>query len=341
MLATKIIIGIYSTTTSGIKYVYNFIIDTPAWYRQNLLKIKEYIEDFKYKIKNLREANFKLGLYHLGKLNLNDAIIRFKLIDKFFNKGDVQANYQLGWCYFLKNNFQKASRHLKKAGAADSAQLGAFIENYSTYSEIPAAILQQSRDFLVNSKSYFDRFQDDKLYLPTVFVQETLDKISDLPDDYEILEINSGVGLVGVEIRKRLPDYFKLTGIEVSNKMLEVARLNNEVYDELLNTSLTSFAQVSLKFDIILSLNGLISARDFKSYLGDVNLLLADGGYFAFCLVAPAKNFNPLKAKEYLYISDEIKEACELNNFILLGVNELKLGINNKYYIYIYRKKHE
>ena len=341
MLATKIIIGIYSSIINSIKHAYSFLSNAPALYKENLSKIKDYIEDFKYKIKNLREANFELGLYHLSKLNLNDAIIRFKLIDKFLNKNDSQANYRLGWCYFLKRNFNSSLYHLRKSGEADATELKSFIEDYSGYSEIPEKIFEQFRDFSLASKSYFDRFEHEQAYLPTMFIQKVLEKISDLPDEYNILEINCGVGLAGIEAKKRLPDHFKLTGIEVSEKMLSVADLTGDIYDELLNTSLKKFVStpITYKFDIIMSLCGLIAAKDFRSYLNDINLVLNNNGYLACCLPAPVKNQDLLKTMEYRYNLDEVEEACKSNDFILLGQDELELGINNKYYIYIYIEK--
>lgn len=343
MLATKIIIGIYSSIINGIKYAYGFLSNSPALYKENLLKIKNYIEDFKHKVKNLREANFKLGLYHLGKLNINDAIIRFKLVDKFLNKGDRQANYWLGWCYLLKCNFDSSLYYLRKSDEAEAHELKSFIENYSSYSEVPEKIFQQFRDFSLAGKSYFSKFQNEQSYLPAVFIQKTLEKISDLPDEYNILEVNCGVGLAGIEARKRFPDHFRLTGIEVSEKMMSVASLTGEIYDELMNISLRKIASMPVvsKYDVIISLCGLISDKEFKSYLENIDLLLKTDGYFACCLPVPVKGQNLLKTMEYKYNPDEIKEACESSSFILLGEDELRLGINNKYYIYIYRKKRE
>lgn len=70
------------------------------------------------KSKNLLQTNYDLGLKHLEKGNLSDAIFRFKFIKKFWPH-HLDAYYQLAYCYFLKKNFQQTQIILKELVSLD------------------------------------------------------------------------------------------------------------------------------------------------------------------------------------------------------------------------------
>ena len=79
-------------------------------------KYNQGIEEFfsiKKKLKNLLETNYALGMKHLEKGNLSDAIFRFRFIKRFWPH-HYQTYYQLAYCLFLDNNPQEAEEVLKK-----------------------------------------------------------------------------------------------------------------------------------------------------------------------------------------------------------------------------------
>jgi len=59
------------------------------------------------KCKNLRQTNYNLGLKHLEKGNLSDAIFRFRFIKKFW-PDYYEAYYQLAYCFILNKKPRKA-----------------------------------------------------------------------------------------------------------------------------------------------------------------------------------------------------------------------------------------
>lgn len=67
----------------------------------------------KEKSKNLRETNLKLGLMHLEKGNLSDAIFRFRFIKKFW-PDLYDAYYQLAYCLVLKKRYVEAKQILSE-----------------------------------------------------------------------------------------------------------------------------------------------------------------------------------------------------------------------------------
>ena len=71
------------------------------------------ITDVREKTKNLRETNYKIGLVHLEKGNLTDAIFRFRFIKKFW-PDLFDAYYQLAYCLVLDKKYSKAKDVLEE-----------------------------------------------------------------------------------------------------------------------------------------------------------------------------------------------------------------------------------
>ena len=86
--------------------------------RENSAKFSEFLsekfaaaqdefETIKDKCGNLQETNYRLGLKHLEKGNLAEAIFRFRLIKKFWPQC-FDAYYYLAYTLVLKKNPQAA-----------------------------------------------------------------------------------------------------------------------------------------------------------------------------------------------------------------------------------------
>jgi len=77
-------------------------------------KIESVREEFfsiREKTKNLRQTNYDLGIKHLENGHIDEAIIRFKIIRKFW-PDVVDAQYQLAYCLALKEKFTEAKKVL-------------------------------------------------------------------------------------------------------------------------------------------------------------------------------------------------------------------------------------
>ncbi len=73
-----------------------------------LLESKVIIE----KLKDLHKTNYKLGLRHLRKGNLREAIFRFKIVRKFWPH-DLDAHLNLIYCYFITQEEERSSRAIE------------------------------------------------------------------------------------------------------------------------------------------------------------------------------------------------------------------------------------
>ncbi|HJD55667.1 MAG TPA: methyltransferase [Rickettsia endosymbiont of Pyrocoelia pectoralis] len=324
-----------------IKYYYLTIINIPNLIKNKILGFKNYLNDCKYKFNHLSETNYELGLDHLYRGNLGDALLRFKLVDKFFSPNNSKVYYQLGWTYFLKNNYPKAIEYLEKSHEKYKAIFINFLKNYKEATEIPTEIWGKYRD--LTAKYYPNIFNNDKnIHLPYRFVNESLKQITDLPDNYSILELGSNIGMVGSEVQKRFPESFTLTGVEISELMTELQETyqpNIKVYDQIYNISINDFLkQNTNKFDIILSFCSLTFTKDLSEYFNSIYSLLNKNGYFSLCLPITSNTQFSVKRKEFIFNLTEVNNILQNNNFTILVSEEIILAENNKYSIIVCKK---
>jgi len=73
--------------------------------------VREEYFSIREKTKNLRQTNYDLGMKHLENGHVDEAIIRFKIIRKFW-PDVVDAKYQLAYCLVLKEKFKEAKEVL-------------------------------------------------------------------------------------------------------------------------------------------------------------------------------------------------------------------------------------
>ncbi|WP_375326934.1 SAM-dependent methyltransferase [Candidatus Tisiphia endosymbiont of Nemotelus uliginosus] len=341
MFGSRAIVSIFSTLKEKLKLCYQGITNFPSWYQRKVLIIINYFVDVKYKVAHIKETNLNLGLEHLYKNNLNDAILRFKLVEKFLAPQDPEANYWLGWTYFLKNNHTKAVSHLQKSCKADQVKLGLFLQNYQNLSEIPQQIWRQYRNLI--AQHYINKFySNNKLHLPYIFVSKIINTIPSLPDTYSVLELGSNVGVIGYEVKKRFPDHFTITGVESAKAMSQLISLyysNLNIYDQLIETSIPNFLeQHPDKYDVILSCNSLAFTKDLTKYFTLISSITRELGYFAFCLPIDQTSSFSIARKEFISTIEEINSALNQVKFIILSNEELELEKNSKYYMVVCKK---
>jgi len=341
MFGSKMISKLFSSIIYKIKFLYYCIKNLPSLVKLSISEFREYCVNFKYKLSHLKETNFQLGIEHLYKGNLNDAIFRLQLVDKFIAPNHPPANYWLGWAYFLKNNYKKAELHLQKSLEADKVGLQDFLLNYKNYREIPEPIWQLYRDLTANQYSNNLR-NENNIHLPYSFIRNVLDKITSLPDSYNILELGSNTALVGYEVQKRFPNGFTFIGIESSiimNGLVDIYYPSIKIYDQLLTISVKDFiVQNQDKFDVILSLCGLSFTNDLITYFQDIYSKLNDNGYFAFSLPLGDNTELSLKRKEFIFKLEDIVGALKSTNFTVLDFSELELEKDKKYCIVMCKK---
>lgn len=87
-----------------------------------LSQAKNEIKIIREKTKNLLETNYKLGLYHFEKGNLDDAILRFSIIMKFW-PNFYEAYYQKAYIQMVKGKALEAKKTMNKLMSKNPSNL--------------------------------------------------------------------------------------------------------------------------------------------------------------------------------------------------------------------------
>ena len=312
----------------------------PNFFKQQFVIITEDFKKLRYKLSNLAESNLDLGVYHLRCRNYNDAIFRFKLVDKFLDPDNKLANYWLGWSYFMKQDYKQAINCLAKAEDIDEVGLLPFIKSIDNVTSIPPAIHAMHRDIIADI--IVDKYVTEEENLIIELVSEFNNQAKDLPEEYSILELGANVGILGDEIHKRMQESYTLTGVETSEKMIELQLQcfpNNKPYDGMINSQVETFLEKEINlYDVVYSLDGFSTNIDLKKIFTDIFSVLNTNGYFAFIVRTDKQNSLSTKLLEFAYSPQYLKDTLTETGFKILSVKEFSLEIKNNYSIFVCTK---
>lgn len=305
------------------------------------LELKQHIATVKEGLKDLRSTNLALAFYHLNQGNINDAILRFKIIDILVKPNDEETHYGLSWCYFLKGNYQKALEHLSKAGNKDNIGLGYFMTNYQSLAEVPEGLWSEYRH--ITAAQYNMQWVKYPSHLPKEFVDHLFDKMEELPKQCKIMDLGCASGLVGSAIDYKLQKNYYLIGVDnISDLTDEIKNLREDkrqVYDELQTASVKKFFNANMtKQDIIISFTSLGFTKNLAPYFANINRMLNKNGYFALLLNTAQDTLWSPKKSCFLYSSSYIKNQLMLAEFKILDIKEWHIDKNNIYTMFIVKK---
>lgn len=295
------------------------------------------IKNLNFRIKNLTGSNLDLGVYHLRCRNYNDAIFRFKLVDKFLEPGNKIANYWLGWVYFMQKKYHKAIQSLQKSQAPEAKELIEFIHKIDHADSVPEYIYSMCRDIM--AEKLIEPYLRSEINIASELVSSFNFYASNLPENYQIIEFGSNMGILSSEIRGRMQPNYQYTVIEPSQKMLELTNLyfpKIHLHDFAVNVSIEKFiASSQQKFDVIYSLNSLNSRRDLETSFSCVANLLNQNGYFAFAIQQASKTHLDKRTMQFIYEQSEIIQKLEASGLRILYQKEIFLVMESKYSIFV------
>jgi len=332
---------ISSALKSATHRVCQSALRLPEFLRDKILEAKEYFRLIQKNLRDLYNTNTNLGLYHLQKGNLNDAIFRFWLVEKFVAPKDAKLHYWLGWCYFLKKNYDKASEHLRLSGAADEVGLKNFIDNYKDATEVPEKIWALYKDLTVGDQG--SELLKCNSKIADEFIKSLLSTIQELPPQCSFLDLGSYGGIIGTQLDYHVSRHHDITGIEDDEllrlRMQELQGDKGQIYDTIKDQPLRQFLDQNKKqYHIIMGLNAL----GFTSKLGlpfkQIWQMTKDDGYFAILLKKGAKTAWNNKANEFIYLPQDVEEQLKLARFDILDIKECKVDKSDEYIMFICKK---
>lgn len=252
-------------------------------------KIKEFFEECTFvreKLKDIPATNYKLGLHHLKIGNLDDAIMRFKMVI-FLAPEKAEAYYYLGKSLFIKNDIPAAKEALQKALSLkapypEAEYIMDKIDNPSSLNTIPTNIIAEHLEW---NESNHENDTDLTDAANKAVVHTLLSNITDKNPNLEVLDLGAAEGGRG-QILKDKEVTKRIIGIDLRANSLAKSkdRKSNEepVYDDLINIEISEYLSKNQnKFDTVIAGNVFSYIGNLEQIFTNIASALKPNGLFA------------------------------------------------------------
>ncbi|WP_395463027.1 methyltransferase [Wolbachia endosymbiont of Cantharis cryptica] len=230
---------------------------------------------FLEKSKNLLNTNIEIGLYHFYKGNISDAKLRFWLISIFYSNLPI-IWYNIGRCHFAAGNINKAYTYLTKTLKLDSnyEEASYYIKKMTNpvpITKLPKNLIKQYFDY--TGEYFVEHWLIAKQYRGHELVHMVITKIfNNSTSELSILDLGCGTGICGHFLKIHNTGN-RITGIDISNRMLNIARgcfiKGKPVYNELIHIEMIEFLKQERNYlyDVIIFAEVLHYLHDFQAEL--------------------------------------------------------------------------
>lgn len=333
--------SICSRVVEQIHKIVSKVRNIPLSYNNQKIFFTKQIDILRYKLRNLRQVNIDLGMYHMKMGNFNDAILRFKLIDKFLSPSDPTVLYLLGWCYFYKKNYVQSLSNLLLAKEMDTIGFASFLQSYASVDTIPSGVWQKYRELNVQAEN--KKWESKNLNIPRLFVKELCNSVEQLPERCQILDLGTSIGFVGSEMNQILSQNYYLTGVEDVEWMTNsdaFLKHDKSIYNLMHKQTIQEFLNTDTQqYDIITSLCSFGFSKNLHQYFVQIHRLLKLSGYLAVLLpTAHATKLN-IDICSFEYNRSDVEEQLKLAGFEIVSINEWTLNKLSTYTMFIARKQ--
>jgi predicted TPR repeat methyltransferase len=313
---------------------------------KNILTI-EY-KNLKEKFSDLKGTNWDLAQYHFVAGNYNDAIMRFRLLQKN-NYRLMEANYFLGRIYLEKGNFTKAKDYLNLYLSCQHSQYNIeahycmeLIAN-GQITAIPETIIKNKRDRIALN---LDKAEiDNQLLERYSFIINALK--SEVYHGTKIFEAGCYIGILGRIIRETFGSNIQyLKGSEIGEESYQVATEMNisdvKVYDKVKQfTNLSDIISDNNSYSIIIIPDILNYYCDILDILIQAFASLHNEGLVIFPIRIIENATEDTKPFEFIHPIEEFR----YNKFHVLNIGkscgfQLKetYDMNDNFELFVFKK---
>lgn len=289
------------------------------------------------KLKTPVNTQYRLGMLHISKGNLNDARFRFFLAT-LFDKSHYKAHYRLGWCNLQRGQIIKAKKSFQtalmlKKDLPEPKFWIDVIEGKSPHT-VPTSITMEDADRWADI--YEDFFTKNLKYKGHEHISEAIKEF--LEEDKSILDLGCGTGLVADEIKK-INEKTNITGVDISSKMLEKANAKN-IYGKLIEGNFLEFlASEKEKYDIITASYVTDFLGDMKRFFELSNQALKKDGILAFTAFSGEKDYEiTIETATYTHSEKYIKSYASATGFESLRNEKKEILENADGNVYVFKK---
>jgi ubiquinone/menaquinone biosynthesis C-methylase UbiE len=290
---------------------------------------------FKKKITNLLQTNYDLGIFHLNQHNINDSILRLKIV-LFFNPKHFSAKYYLAICFYIKNQSQKAKRLLNEIIQADKNlkaphYLLNFFEDLSLPEELDKNLTKEFYTSLMNVNedlSFVDLTQAHSKLVSMITLH-----LADSEKKINILDVGCGSGQFFSLLKTHIK-IAKSIGIDFTERSIDTVA-KHELYTQTICQDFQDFAVTTNElFDLVILDSTLNYYKNLTKQLAYTKKILAKNGLLALIIEQSPNDitvtFNHILSN-FCYSKDYIVTTLNNLNLKLLKIELCKLNTKNLY----------
>ncbi len=259
---------------------------------------------------------FNLGVINMQQGNVDSSIQYYQKALRI--QPDLfAAHNNLGVAFLAKQHPAFALQHFQEAAALQPDNQA--IQYTVTMLAQNQRLLAAPPDYV---KSLFDAYADHyephllnalDYKVPDHLYQTALKVIKPAPNSLDILDLGCGTGLCGMPFKHFAKS---LTGVDLSDKMLDVARVKN-IYDSLICKELDIFlADKKAQYDLILAGDVLMYIGDLAAIFKHVKIALRENGLFIFnAEVSDAIDYRMNQSGRFAHQKKYLDKLAAENNF--------------------------
>ncbi|MBP9792241.1 MAG: class I SAM-dependent methyltransferase [Rickettsiales bacterium] len=236
---------------------------------------------FKKKAQDLIKTNYELGLFHLYNHNINDCILRLRIV-LFFNPNHLFAKYYLAICLYINNKTTKAEELLKDCLKMEHSfkpaqYLLQFFKDLSLPDELDQNLVKDFSNALIDEEvDYTDKI-DAYNKLTTIIKNH----IADTEKQLNILDAGCGTAHC-FQILKQNIKIKKSVGLDFANNPIELVS-KQKLYTDTISKDFQLFAVTTKDtFDLIIVEEIFNYHKNFSKQLAYAKKILAKNGLLAF-----------------------------------------------------------
>lgn len=256
--------------------------------------VKSELGSLKDRVHDLKGTNYSLGMMHYKSGNMTDALLRFKMLKKFYPEM-IELDYLIGRAYIENSEDVKAKPFIESYLKSQDQKYRKeaeycydVLENRkSNISAIPLTITEHTFDVISPeyNEIYFSGESSPQDQLFQMINANCID--IGMPYGHIVLDVGCGTGYMG-ELLKKHKIASVIHGLDISTNMIESCKAlktdDLSTYDALYKSDVDSFMssyQQSTKFTIVSFSNFFLYYKDVSKCLAFASSVLADKGAIA------------------------------------------------------------
>ena len=240
----------------------------------------------RFKLRDIPGTNYDLGLLHMKRGNISDAIMRFRMVI-FLSPKKVDSYYNLGRCLIMSGDNDNAKTQFEKAlyiddKFAEAKYMLEKLQDPSGVKKIPTKII---KDIVENLEERAKNEKENNSSAKSL-INAAINNIEDKNPHLKVLDLGAGSGECGKILRKK-GLIKEITAVDISTKKIKKLvnkKIDGEnIYNSTEESEIRDYlSKNKSKFDLItanLSLKYIGGLSDVAKY---ITKGLNKNGVFAF-----------------------------------------------------------